>query len=184
MNLATLKATFGSYIAAIERLNKRGFKELNRTGSGYTHYLGENFSCYNSKIEEADSCSIHIENLMEYGKPILINKDYSIYRDSFFMITFFSYETYYSTYMGWGCVSEDGESVKESVKKTDNRITVEFGSTNIGLGYWNEAKKKALRKMAAKCKPNVSKKIIEAISEADKNINEWKAAKQKYLKAS
>lgn len=162
MNYKTVKKTYKSYCNAFKRLNDRGFTNLGRSGSGYTHYLGEEFTSYgNSDYSEADDVYIRIAKLLDFGKPIVVEPSYWIYRSSFFQMTFEAIEKY-TTY------SLDGRKIRTS----DHSLKIVFADRDFGLGKWKENKKEII-KIVKMCKEQVRSKILEHIEDANKEVNDW-----------
>jgi len=176
MNIETIKKTYESYVGALQKLHDRGFTELGRTGSGYTHYLGEDFSCNCGVdlVKEADLCNVNVESLMDGRNPKAITKDFHIYRSDFVRFRFGAIEKYTN-------YSKNSFNDEKPIRESEHTLSIEFGDFGVGLGWWNDKRKAELVKMAGKCKPNVRAKIMKGIESADKEIDEYNNAKAKIM---
>lgn len=176
MNIETITQTYKSYVDAMQRFSDRGFNTLSRTGSGYTHYLGEEFEANQTNLHEADGVSIEVAPLMEYGAPKVIDKSYFIYRDTFIQFEFYSEEKY-TTYS----LEHDFATNEYIAREAKHTLIVKHSGFSVGLGYWSEERKAELRKKAVQCKPVVAAKILEAIEHADSKVAEWQIARQNLI---
>jgi len=154
-----------SFNEALLRFKERGFDNFSRVGSGYTHYIGTEFQCYSNAVEEADNVEITIADLFEYGKPAIIEENYTVYRSDYVSVKFSTKEKY-TVFLA-------------DRKDYTNVITLYFAESCFGLGKWRESGSIELAKIANNCKPEVSKKLLEAIAVATQRVIEWKEAKKK-----
>lgn len=158
MNTTTVKETYKSYIKALEKLWKRWFVNLSRCGSGYTHYLWEEFESRSNNLAEADEVYIRNDDLFEYGRPKIIEKSWWIYKDSFLKIRFTAIEKYITTTI-W--------------ERYENNIRIEFADIWIGIWNFEESKKKLLEDIKD-CNPQVKEKIIKALEDSENRLNQWR----------
>mgnify|MGYP001563847590 CR=1 FL=1 len=176
----TVTQTNANYNKAIERFAKRGFNRLSLGGSGYSHFLGESFASYDGEITEADSVSIRIDNLFDYGNPKHIEKTHWVYRSSFVKIEFYAIEKF--DLICEENISDNENNYKLKLIPNEHSIRVRFKDMGLGIGDWTDKKIKELKKLANTCKPDVKAKLLESIETASKELNEWREAKTNLLK--
>ena len=182
MTFETIRQTNESYNNAIAKLAKRGFKRLQRHGSGYTHYLGEHFDTYSESYNEADSVVCEIASLMNWNQPKII-VGAGLEKFGFFKLSFRAWESCESYYQNQQTYGPEEESQQEAFGSRSQKVVVHFGEMSIGFSQWTDEKKAELKKIAKTCNDRVCAEITKAIEKADKEIATWRMAMREMAKA-
>jgi hypothetical protein len=156
--------TNNSYIKAIKSaIDDFGVLD-GRLGSGYTHHYGDGFEAHSTNYKLATEINVSTDTLFEFGRPMIIQKDFWTYTSSYFRISFakrYKYTTYYNDY--------------GKMKKSDNSVFIKFASKSYGIGNWKQGKAE-LNKIAKTLPKDLKKELLDAILEADKELEMWKKA--------
>lgn len=174
----TIKQSNENYTKAIGRLSKRGFKELSLGSSGYSHYMGESYSCYADNFEEADEVSVSVDSLFEYGKPKHIEKTYWVYKSDFVKIKFVAHEKYNLVTKEYSYRENKPNKIKS--ENHPHTLRVSFGEQSSGIANLKDFSKR-IKQIANKCKPHIKDTLLKTLKEAEAEILSWRKSRKELL---
>ena len=171
----TIQKTQESYLAAIRTLAKIS-PFLEKSGSGYTYFMGETYDAWgNPDPAYADGVFIHKDDLFEYGRPKVVNKNQWIYRSDFFNVRLFRSVPFTVYHQEGARRHEDGSLTPARIVGGESFIKLRWLQRRWGLGAWA---KNALeiKSLVEQCQPDVAAKIVAALNTAEEEIERWTKA--------
>ena len=171
--IETIKMTQESYYEAISKLFEIS-PSIRLHGGGYTYYMGENFdACSIPSFEFANGVYVQVEDLFDFGRPKIINKQFHIYQSSFFRMRLSRSEEYKNFHMEPKRINEDGTETPHKIIGQPHKITLWWHEQYFGLGKWSKNIVK-IKEIANSCITSVRDEIIKHAEKADEKVAKWK----------
>lgn len=129
-----------------------------------------------SLIKHCDDIRVYQDSLFEYGgRPKLIDKNFWLFKSSFFKISFYINKQWKSYRKEYATVSLEGKTTPERISHQNNTLTLSCNYKEYGIGNWNKNYKEIYHLM------DLSKKDLrdgyrKKVEEATEELKTWKRA--------
>jgi hypothetical protein len=178
MNTETVRKTTESYMNAFDK-QMDIFSSVNRYGSGYTYYIGENFDAISyPDLKHATGVIIKVGELFEWGKPKMIEERYWVYTSDYFRFKPYRDEPFEIFHIEHARQDEEGNITPAQCVGQSQNIRVYWSERGYGLKNWSENKKKLIE-IAIQFSDKTKDYFLSQIEIADKQIINWQEAIKK-----
>lgn len=187
MTYESQQKTVESWLAAFRQITEI-CPHLYRYGSGssyetVTDYRPDFDMSLKQLLPHADSVTVVIAELFNYGQPHLVTPYWDIWTSNFFRVRFQIRRSYtqYSWERGEVRTDSDGKVTEtipaQMVEHGQDFITL-YCECGYGLGDWNQ-KHDEIVHLCDACRPEVRDHYREEVKTADLRITKWKEALSK-----